>query len=130
MDHRHHHRRRGPGHARGCLFRRQIKGKEALVVIQYQELRRDVCLECGGTSSKNHVPRILGIQFEVPMPGTTSLSQDDSTSMAIRNENFPSEGYSIRQSGDEFENKMSKMTIEYDNNFCLNLYLSSFFLEK
>jgi len=50
-------------------------------------------------------------------PGTTGLSQDDLTSTAIRNESFPSEDYSIKPSGDEFENKMSKVMIECDNNF-------------
>lgn len=50
-------------------------------------------------------------------PGTTGLSQDDSILMATRKENFPSEGYSIRLSGDEFANKMSKVMIECDNNF-------------
>ena len=50
-------------------------------------------------------------------PGTTGLSQDDLTSTATRKENFLSEVCSIRLSGDEFENKMSKVMIECDNNF-------------
>jgi len=40
-------------------------------------------------------------------------------------ENFPRGVYSTRLSCDEFENKTSKVMIEYDNNFCLNLCLSS-----
>ena len=71
-----------------------------------------------------------GVSFSASNPGTTSLSQDDSTSMAIRNENFPSEGYSIRPSGDEFENKMSKVTIKYDSFFVLIYIFRHSFKQK